>query len=76
MITDHTVVVDGITYNAGEEVPDLGKWERNADGDYIGYEADVPKLPHYRNSGVGALCLDTGTYYVFKKAEDKWVKLS
>ena len=78
-VTDKTVVVDGQVYYNGDEIPDIGSWVAvSANGNirnYNGLSADVPKLPHYVDTGSSAMCLDTGDYYKFHKPSDAWYKL-
>lgn len=51
MKAENTVIFDGIKYNPGDELPDLGSWVcTDAKGmvrDYEGLSKDVSKLPHY-----------------------------
>lgn len=74
-----TMVYDGITYHAGDEIHDLGTFECvEAVGmkrDYEGISKDIPKLPHYVESGSSALCLDTSELYEYHKPTDTWYKL-
>lgn len=48
---ENTVIFDGIKYNPGDELPDLGSWvctdARGMVRDYEGLSKDVAKLPHY-----------------------------
>lgn len=78
-IAENTIIFDGIQYNPGDELPDLGSWVcTDAKGmvrDYEGLSADVSKLPHYVESGSSALCLDTSELYEYHKPTDKWYKL-
>ena len=60
-IAQTITVVDGKTYQPGEEIWDLS--------------SDISKLPHYVGTGSSALCLDTGDYYKFHKETDQWYKL-
>lgn len=77
MTYTYAVVQDGITYEAGAQVPDLGSWQATrADGKmrkYEGKSMDVHLLPTYVQSGSSALCLDTGELYKFDGNE--WIKL-
>lgn len=70
---------DGIKYNPGDELPDLGSWVcTGAKGmvrDYEGLSKDILKLPHYVQSGSSALCLDTSELYEYHKPTDTWYKL-
>ena len=58
---ENTVIFDGIKYNPGDELPDLGSWvctdARGMVRDYEGLSKDVSKLPHYVQSGSSALCM-------------------
>lgn len=78
-VATQKTVYDGITYDVGEEIPDLGSWEcTSAIGmqrDYEGLSADISKLPHYVLSGSSALCLDTSELYEYHKGTDTWYKL-
>lgn len=78
-VADKTVVIDGITYYKGQEIPDLGSWvATSTDGNircYEGLSSDVSKLPHYVGTGSSALCVDTGDFYKYEKSTDKWYKL-
>lgn len=76
-----TTVIDGQTYNPGDEVWDLGSFECVAvDGNkrsYEGLSADAPdKLPKYADLGAGssATCLDTGDYYKYHAKSKEWYK--
>lgn len=68
---ENTVIFDGIKYNPGDELPDLGSWvctdARGMVRDYEGLSKDVSKLPHYVQSGSSALCLDTSELYEYHK---------
>ena len=68
-IAENTIIFDGIQYNPGDELPDLGSWVcTDAKGmvrDYEGLSKDVSKLPHYVQSGSSALCLDTSELYEY-----------
>lgn len=79
MIAESKIVVDGQTYEKGEEIWDLGSFvATSATGNmrsYEGLSADVSKLPHYVDSGSSALCVDTGDYYKYLKSEDRWYKI-
>lgn len=71
-------VYDGHTYQAGEEIPDLGSFEcTSTDGNirsYSGLAADVDKLPKYDDLGTGssAQCLDTGDFYYYHAQTKTW----
>lgn len=73
---ENTVIFDGIKYNPGDELPDLGSWvctdARGMVRDYEGLSKDVSKLPHYVESGSSALCLDTSELYEYHKPTDTW----
>lgn len=79
MKAENKVVVDGVTYNPGDEIWDLGSFvcvEANGNQrDYEGLSRDVSKLPHYVESGSSALCLDTSELYEYHKPTDTWYKL-
>lgn len=71
---------DGQTYQAGEEIWDLGSFECVAvEGNkrsYSGLSADVDKLPKYDNLGTdsSAKCLDTGDFYYYHAPTKTWYK--
>lgn len=75
---DYKVIVDGISYEPGEEVPDLGSVScisakvmlRN----YTLLSKDVDKLPTYDNlkSGSTALAVDTSEVYVYESTTKTW----
>ncbi len=81
MIAESTVVVDGQTYQKGEEIPDLGSIECvSADGakrEYWGLSIDESKLPKYDNLATGSSCLmlDTGEYWGYISYNKTWYKL-
>lgn len=79
MVADGIVIIDGQTYQPGDEIWDLGSFVCvNAAGnqrDYEGLSEDVSKLPHYVGSGSSALCLDTSELYEYHKPTDTWYKL-
>lgn len=79
MTAENRVVVDGQTYEVGEEIWDLGSFTAvESEGNrrsYEGLSVDVGKLPHYVDSGSSALCLDTGDFYKYLKHTDTWYKL-
>lgn len=81
MIADKTMVVDGITYNKGDEIPDLGSWECiesvGMQRVYRGLSTDVNKLPKYDSldSGSKALCVDTSELYAYLSSTKTWYKL-
>lgn len=78
-ITKNIIVFDGVKYNAGDTLPDLGSWvcvdSKGMVRDYEGLSKDVDKLPHYVQSGSSALCLDTSELYEYHKPTDRWYKL-
>jgi len=78
-IAQTITVVDGKTYQPGEEIWDLGSFAcvdvRGNIRSYEGLSSDISKLPHYVGTGSSALCLDTGDYYKFHKETDQWCKL-
>ena len=59
MIADTVTVVDGQTYQPGEEIWDLGSLQCIAvhgnRRDYQGFIQDVNKLPKYKNLGTGSM---------------------
>lgn len=69
---------DGQTYQAGEEIWDLGSFEcTSANGNirsYSGLATDVDKLPKYDDLGTGssAQCLDTGDFYYYHAQTKTW----
>ena len=75
-----TVIVDGQTYHAGEEIHDLGSWECTAikeapNGElrhYEGLATDLSKLPHYVPTGSSAYCYDTMKTYKFNSFTNQW----
>ena len=81
-VADKTMVVDGQTYYPGDTIPDLGSLVCvSADGnmrDYEGLLSDASKLPHYVESGSGALLYDgqgNTEVYEFHKPTNTWYKL-
>lgn len=78
-IAQTITVVDGKTYQPGEEIWDLGSFAcvdvRGNIRSYEGLSSDISKLLHYVGTGSSALCLDTGDYYKFHKETDQWYKL-
>lgn len=81
MTYNHRVTYDGHTYEAGEEVPDLGSFSATSvDGkirNYEGLSADVGNLPKYKDleTGSSAFCVDTGELYKYEKTTQTWYKL-
>lgn len=74
---DRPMIVDGVEYNKGDEIWDLGSFvaveARGMMRSYEGLSKDAPgKLPHYVSSGSSAFCLDTGDMYKFHKQTDTW----
>lgn len=79
MRADKNMIVDGMLYEPGDDVWDLGSFvatdQTGMMRSYEGLSKDVSKLPHYVETGSSALCLDTGDYYKFHKQTDTWYKL-
>lgn len=87
MTYDHDVRQDGIHYDAGEEVPDLGSMvATSAEGairHYEGLSADLEKLKDvvkgekYSGLATGstAMCLDTGQYYKYERTTREFYEL-
>lgn len=77
--TDSAIKFDGLFYEVGEELPDLGSWvctdAINMVRNYVGCSSDVDKLPHYVETDSTALCVDTSELYIFHKPTDTWYKL-
>lgn len=75
---DYKVIVDGISYEPGEQVPDLGSISCiSAKGmlrNYTLLSKDVDKLPTYDNlkSGSTALAVDTSEVYVYESTTKTW----
>lgn len=71
---------DGVWYQPGEEIWDLGSWKadpQKSNGmfkSYNGLSADVAKLPHYVDTGSTAYCMDTTEVYMYEERTDKWYK--
>lgn len=78
---DYTVTKDGHTYEAGQEIPDLGSFvATSVNGlirNYEGLSTDVSKLPKYDDLGTGssAFCLDNGDFYKYESTTKKWYKV-
>ena len=77
MKADRPMIVDGVEYNKGDEIWDLGSFvaveARGMMRSYEGLSKDAPgKLPHYVSSGSSAFCLDTGDMYKFHEQTDTW----
>ena len=70
------IIYDGHSYNAGDELPDLGSLVcTSSDGDirnYEGHYSDKAKLPKYNDlaTGSSALLADDGTFKFFKYYAD------
>lgn len=79
-IAETKVLVDGLWYQPGEEIPDLGSFEcvSTAQGirRYEGLSKDIGKLPTNVPAGSRAKCVDTGVTYTFHKGTNKWWKTS
>lgn len=81
MTYDYRVVQDGHTYEAGQEVPDMGTLSATSvQGNirnYEGYSYDFDKLPTYDDlaTGSSALFLDTGDLYKYEETTKMWNKL-
>lgn len=76
---ENDVVQDGVTYMAGEDVPDMGsiictKFSGNIRS-YEGLQKDVAKLPTYVATGSSCLMVDTGRFYKFEKTTKTWYEL-
>lgn len=79
MIATSKIMVDGIWYNPGDEIWDLGSFKScdppsEKQRDYYGLSKDVSKLPRYVLSGSSAFCLDTGDMYFYLEDTDSWYK--
>lgn len=77
MKADRPMIIDGVEYNKGDEIWDLGSFvaveARGMMRSYEGLSKDAPnKLPHYVSSGSSAFCLDTGDMYKFHEQTDTW----
>lgn len=78
---NYTVVQDGQTYKAGEDVPDMGSLiATSVSGNIRSYEglyADVNKLPKYDNLETGSSCffVDVGYLYKYEATKKQWNKL-
>lgn len=88
MNVEHKTVIDGITYEKGETLPDFGSIEvtENVGGKrkYQGLSNDVSKLPTVaRNpkysgklqTGSSCLMVDTSDLYLYQGSTDTWYKL-
>lgn len=80
MTYDHKVVQDGRTYQAGEEVPDMGSLvATSVDGNIRNYEGlsiDFDKLPKYDDleTGSSVSFTDTAELYKYDKSTKVWYK--
>lgn len=79
MIAKERVYHDGVWYEPGQEIWDLGSFSATrVEGSvrhYIGLSADAPaKLPHYVGNNSDAYCVDNGDYYIYLKSTDTWYK--
>lgn len=78
-IEQNSVIQDGIWYNPGEEIPDLGNWTcvkiESGRRYYEGISREFELLPTYVNHGSRAVCLDTSEVYTFHEKLKKWFKL-
>ena len=69
---DYTVIQDGITYNAGEEVPDMGSITAIvSSGNYREYN---DKLPHYVSFGSSCYMIDVSELYKYDAINRIWIK--
>ena len=75
---DYTVIQDGQTYLAGEDVPEMGSLicvkKYGNIRDYEGLSKDLDKLPLYVGTGSSCLMTDTGDYYKFNAELNEWKK--
>lgn len=75
---DYTVIQDGQTYLAGEDVPEMGSLicvkKYGNIRDYEGLSKDIDKLPLYVGTGSSCLMTDTGDYYKFNAELNEWKK--
>lgn len=78
-IEQNSVIQDGIWYNPGEEIPDLGNWTcvkiESGRRYYEGISREIELLPTYVDHGSRAVCLDTSEVYTFHAKLKKWFKL-
>lgn len=78
---DKTIVYDGQTYYAGQEIVNLGSFECVSvvgnKREYWGLSVDTDKLPKYDNLSTGstALCLDTGEILGYHSPTKTWYKI-
>lgn len=87
MTYDHKVVQDGIMYDAGQEVPDLGTiratYVEGNKRSYEGYFTDLDKLkyatilPQYDSLATGSSVLlqDTSEVYNYEATTREWSPL-
>lgn len=87
MTYEYKVVQDGITYEAGQEVPDLGTITatdvKGNKRSYEGYSRDLYKLkyattlPQYNDLATGSSVLlqDTGEVYNYESTTREWSQL-
>ena len=75
---DYTVIQDGQTYLAGEDVPEMGSLicvkKYGNIRNYEGLSKDLDKLPLYVGTGSSCLMTDTGDYYKFNAELNEWKK--
>ena len=79
MKNENDGVQDGVTYKAGEDLPDMGsiictKFSGNIRS-YEGLQKDLAKLPTYVATGSSCLMIDTGRFYKFEKTTKTWYEL-
>lgn len=78
-IEQNAVIQDGVLYNPGEEIPDLGNWTcvkiEGRRHFYEGVSKEIELLPIYVDHGSRAVCLDTSEVYTFHGKLKKWFKL-
>lgn len=78
MVAQNPTYQDGVWYQKGQEVWDLGSWKadpRETDGmfrSYKGLSTDKEKLPHYVETGSSAFCVDTLEIGYFEKTTNTW----
>ena len=79
MVTNTPVVIDGVLYHAGEDVPDFGSIRTmDINGrihEYEGLSADKGKLPTYCGTGSTFFSIDTGTLYEYEETTAPWIEL-
>lgn len=87
MTYDHKVISDGMLYEAGEEVPDLGTIKatdvKGNERSYEGYSTDLDKLkyattlPQYDDLATGSSVLlqDTSEVYKYEATTREWSRL-